>query len=142
MPSQWFACVVHGKVTNTLCVSRDAKDPAWDTLPPSYVETEDEIAIGSTYANGIFTPPAPIVQPRLLSKFAFLRLLTPTEYASMFTQTDPMLVYGVACFNAAADPFDIDNALVPQMLEYCVAIGALTQTRKDELWATMQAAAS
>jgi hypothetical protein len=142
MASKWFAYIVNNKVSNTLCVSRDAEDPAWDTLPPSYVETEHEIAIGSTYVNGLFTPPAAIVQPRLLSKFAFLRLLTPTEYALMFTQTDPMLVYGVACFNAAPDPFNIDDTLVTQMLDYCVTSGALTLARKTELWATMEAAST
>lgn len=141
MPMRWFAQVNDGVVIASLLIDRAADDPAWDNIPSNLIPTPYEMAIGSTYVDGVFTPP-PVVRPRLLSKFAFLRLLTPTEYASMFTQTDPMLGYGVACFNAAADPFDIDNALVPQMLEYCVAIGALTQTRKDELWVAMQAAAS
>lgn len=79
---------------------------------------------------------------RRLTKFAFLRLLTPAEYAEMFVQTDPLLAYGVACFNAAPDPFDIDDPLVGQMLDYCVQVGALTAARRAELWSAMEAAAS
>jgi hypothetical protein len=142
MRSQWFAQVTDNVVTASLLVSRDESDPVWQNIPSNLIATEYEVAVNSTYVDGIFTPPPPVVPPRVLSKFAFLRLLTPTEYAAMFTQTDPMLVYGVACFNAADDPFDIDNPLVMQMLDYCVATGALTQARKDELWATMEAAST
>ena len=93
--------------------------------------------------DGTYTPPAPAPVVRRLSKFAFLRLLTPTEYSAMFgQQSDPMLAYGVAMFQAAPDPFNIDDPLVAQMLGYCVAVGALTQARCDALWAAMEAAAS
>jgi hypothetical protein len=140
MPLRWFVELEESVVINTLCVSRDATDPAWATIPATMIPTETEVPIGSTYANGVFTPPVPPAAPRLLTKFAFLRLLTPVEYAAMFTQTDAQLVYGVACFDAAADPFDIDNPLVGQMLDYCVAVGALTQARRDALWTAMQSA--
>jgi hypothetical protein len=138
---QWFAQVNDGVVIASLLIDRAADDPAWDNIPSNLIPTPYEMAIGSTYVDGVFTPP-PVVRPRLLLKFAFLRLLTPTEYGSMFTQTDPMLVYGVACFNAAPDPFNIDDALVTQMLDYCVTSGALTLARKTELWATMEAAST
>jgi len=79
---------------------------------------------------------------RRLAKFDFLRLLTPVEYAAMFgQQSDPVLAHGVALFHAAPDPFDIDDPLVESMLAYCVGSGALTQARKDALWAAMEAAA-
>lgn len=142
MPSQWFAQVVDDVVTATLFIERDESDPAWQQIPPNLVRVEEDVPLGSRYVNGIFIPPPPVAPLRLLSKFAFLRLLTPSEYASMFTQTDPQLVYGVACFNAANDPFNIDDPLVPQMLDYCVAVGALTQARRDALWAAMEAAAN
>ena len=80
--------------------------------------------------------------PRRLSKFTFLRLLTPTEYGGMFNVTDPMLAYGVACFQAAPDPFNIDDPLVAQMLDYCVSSGVMTASRRADLWAEMEAAAA
>ena len=141
MPSQWFAQIADNVVTATLLVSRDESDPVWQQIPPNLVRADEDVPLGSRYVNGIFIPPPPLAPVRLLSKFAFLRLLTPMEYASMFLQTDPQLVYGVACFNAAADPFNIDDPLVAQMLAYCVTVGALTQARKDELWNAMQVAA-
>jgi len=141
MRSQWYAQVSNGIVIGTLLVNRDDSDPDWAHIAPDLIPTDAEVPLDSTYANGVFTPPLPVTPPRVLSKFAFIRLLTPTEYVSMFTQADPMLIYGVACFNAAADQFNIDDPMVTQMLDYCVAVGALTQTRKDELWTAMQAAA-
>jgi hypothetical protein len=56
-------------------------------------------------------------------------------------QSDPQLAYGVAMFQAAPDPFDIDNPLVAQMLDYCVQVNALSEARRDALWAGMEAAA-
>lgn len=141
MPSQWFAQVADDVVTATLFVSRDANDPVWQQIPPNLVQADEDVPLGSQYVNGIFIPPPPLPPLRLLTKFAFLRLLTPAEYAAMFTQTDPQLVYGVACFHAANDPFNIDDLLVSQMLDYCVAVGALTQVRRDALWTAMEAAA-
>lgn len=75
---------------------------------------------------------------RRLSKFAFLRLLTPAEYAAMFGSSDPLLHYGVACYEAAPDPFDIDDPLVSIMLDGCVTAGVLTADRRASLWAHMQ----
>ena len=93
--------------------------------------------------DGTYTPPAPVPVVRRLSKFAFLRLLTPTEYSAMFgQQSDQMLAYGVAMFQAAPDPFNIDDPIVSQMLDYCVQVGALTAERRTALWSAMEAAAS
>lgn len=142
MPSQWFAQLANDVVTATLLVSRDESDPVWQNIPVNLVRADEDVPLGSRYVNGVFIPPPPLASLRMLSKFAFLRLLTPIEYAAMFTQTDPQLVYGVACFNAANDPFNIDDPLVPQMLDYCVAVGALTQARRGALWAAMEAAAN
>jgi hypothetical protein len=44
-------------------------------------------------------------------------------------------------FQAAPDPFDIDNPLVEQMLDYCVQVNALSPARRAALWAGMEAAA-
>ena len=93
--------------------------------------------------DGTYTPPAPAPVLRRLSKFAFLRLLTPTEYSAMFgQQSDPMLAYGVAMFQAAPDPFNIDDPMVSQMLDYCVTVGALTPQRRTDLWLAMEATSS
>jgi hypothetical protein len=115
-------------------------------IPPDLREvsaaTYAAVPDGSTAnADGTYTPPAPVVAPRRLTKFAFLRLLTPTEYAAMFgPQDDPLLAYGVAMFNAAPDPFNIDDPLVAQMLDYCVQVGVITAPRRAELWGAMEAA--
>lgn len=116
-------------------VRRIAREGAEAVAPPAgFLEVTE-----AEYGAAAF---APVVSPRTLSKFAFLRLLTPDEYAAMFVQTDPLLAYGMACFQAAPDPFAIDDPLVAQMLDYCVQTGALTQARRDALWAAMEGAAA
>jgi len=119
----------------------------WDTtaIPSTWLQVTNDVYASTLrgsvqQADGSFLPPTPSMPARRLSKFAFLRLLDPTEYAGMFTQTEPTLAYGVACFHVAPDPFDMDDPLVAQMLDYCVATGALTHARRDALWAAMQAA--
>ena len=113
-------------------------------IPAGYVEVDEatwsQVSAGYIKnADGTFSAPAPTV--RRIRKYDFFRLLTPTEYGAMFNQTDPTLAYGVALFQSAPDPFNIDDPVVAQMLNYCVQVNALTQARKDELWAGMQAAA-
>lgn len=144
MNTRYFVEVRDGVVCNKLEASQAdwsdvSIDPALTAVTAAVFATVSE---GSTAnADGTFTPPS-VVSVRRLSKFAFLRLLTPTEYAAMFgQQSDPMLAYGVAMFNAANDPFNIDDPLVAQMLDYCVQVGALTASRRAELWAAMEAAA-
>jgi len=111
----------------------------WQQVEASAADTP----IGSVrQPDGSFVPPPPPVVARRLAKFAFLGLLTPAEYAAMFgQQSDPQLAYGVAMFQAAPDPFDIDNPLVAQMLDYCVQVNALSPARRAALWAGMEAAA-
>ena len=113
------------------------------TLPEEYTEVDEttwhQVKAGYTKnLDGTFSAPS---LPRKLRKYDFFSLLTPTEYGAMFNQTDPTLAYGVALFQSAPDPFNIDDPVVTQMLNYCVQVNALTQARKDELWASMQAAA-
>jgi hypothetical protein len=128
MPRQWFIQFDEGAAVRR--IERDGAEPV--APPAGYVEvTEAEWDAA----------PLAVLPSRRLSKFTFLRLLTPAEYAAMLTQTDPLLAYGVACFQAAPDPFDIDDPLVGQMLGYCVASGVLTQARRDALWAAMEQAA-
>ena len=115
-------------------------------IPSDLTEVTEQIfqtvEAGSTAnADGTFTPPTPAPVVRRIRKYDFFRLLTPTEYGAMFNQSDPTLAYGVALFQSAPDPFNIDDPVVTQMLNYCVQVNALTQARKDELWAGMQAAA-
>jgi hypothetical protein len=143
MTRYFFQCVsavVEAKVT----VNRS--DWASVEIPAALTEVDEStyasVVEGSTAnPDGTYTPPVMPARSKRLGKFTFLRLLTPTEYAGMFSQSDPTLAYGVACFEAAPDPFNIDDPLVGQMLNYCVSSGVLTQARKDELWAAMQAAA-
>lgn len=145
MQTKFFLEIASGVVTGKLTAARQE----WEgvEIPDALREVDagtyaSVVEFSTANADGSYTAPASSSGVRRLSKFAFLGLLTPQEYASMFTQTDPQLVYGVAMFNAAADPFDIDNPLVAQMLDYCVSVGALTAQRRAELWAAMEAAAS
>jgi hypothetical protein len=145
MITRYFVEVRNGVVHNQLTVSR--QDWSDVTIQPELTEVSEAVfataATGATAnADGTFTPQQAPTPERRLSKFAFLRLLTPTEYTAMFgQQSDPMLAYGVGMFNAAQDPFNIDDPLVAQMLDYCVSVGALTAARRAELWAAMEAAA-
>lgn len=139
MPVKCYAKIENNIVVeSTRCEGDDVR------VPDGYLElTEDvwvNVPAGSRQSSdGTFVPPP---KSRVITKFVFLRLLTPTEYAAMFgQQSDPMLAYGVAMFNAAPDPFNIDDPLVAQMLDYCVSVGALTAARRAELWAAMEAAA-
>lgn len=129
MPRQWFVQREQGAVVRR--IARDGGETV--APPPGYVEVSE--AEWSAQ-------PLAVAASSSLSKFAFLRLLTPEEYAGMFLPSDPVLAYGVACFEAASDPFRIDDPLVTQMLDYCVQAGVLTQARRDALWAAMQEAAS
>ena len=130
--------VVEAKVTANRSDWSDVAIPA--VLTEVDESTYESVVESSTLnPDGTYTPP--VKTSRKLTKFKFLRLLTPAEYAGMFSQSDPTLAYGAACFESAPDPFNIDDPLVSQMLNYCVSTGALTQARKDQLWSEMQAAA-
>lgn len=81
-------------------------------------------------------------QIRRLSKLALLSLLTPEEYQAVFLTEDAALQFGVAQFQAAPDPFSIDDPRVQAMLLHIVTSGAFTTDRKDALWMAMQNASS
>jgi len=143
MQTRYFVEVREGAVHNQLTASR--ADWSGVTIAPALTEVSEAVfatAVEGATANadGTFTPPPDPAPVRRLSKFAFIQLLTPAEYAAMFTQADPVLAQGAALFQAAVDPFNIDDPLVASMLAYCVGSGVLTQARKDALWAAMQAA--
>ena len=144
--TRYFLEYVDGLVANKL--QADRSDWSDVVIPESLHEVDEATFLrtreGSTVnEDGTYTPPAPAPVLRRLSKFAFLRLLTPTEYSAMFgQQSDPMLAYGVAMFQAAPDPFNIDDPMVSQMLDYCVTVGALTPQRRTDLWLAMEAAES
>jgi ferredoxin len=146
MEARLFFALTDDVVTGKISASRESWDdaPAQPDLLQVDADTFQSVSMGSRYesSTGTFTPPAPATTSRRLGKYAFVRLLTPSEYAAMFgQQSDSTLAYGVACFQAAPDPFDIDDPLVAQMLNYCVAAGVLTQARRDTLWASMEQAA-
>jgi hypothetical protein len=112
-----------------------------DSQPQPLTERWDGQAIRpATPAEIKYYRQAVLGQQRIVSKVAFLKLLTPSEYATMFTVTDPVLSHGVAIFQAASE-IDLLDPTVEYLLNYCVQVNALTQARKDELWAGMQAAA-
>lgn len=145
METRYFLEMAEDVVKGSVMASRS--DWATTTVPETWLQVSADVYQATPQGSvrqpdGTFIPPSPAAPVRRLTKFAFLRLLTPTEYGAMFNQTDPMLAYGVACFEAAPDPFNIDDPLVVQMLDYAVVVGALTQTRRNELWAAMEAVAS
>ena len=98
--TRYFLEYVDGLVANKL--QADRSDWSDVVIPESLHEVDEATFLrtreGSTVnEDGTYTPPAPAPVLRRLSKFAFLRLLTPTEYSAMFgQQSDPMLAYGVA----------------------------------------------
>lgn len=145
MDTRYFLVMDGQTVTGHVNASR--ADWSGVDIPSIWQQVEASAAdtpIGSVrQPDGSFMPPSPPVVVRRLAKFAFLGLLTPAEYGAMFgQQSDPQLAYGVAMFQAAPDPFDIDNPLVAQMLDYCVQVGALSAERRASLWLAMQAAAA
>jgi hypothetical protein len=144
METRYFLELDGGIVKGSVMAARS--DWATVNIPLAWVQVTADIYANTPKgsiqnADGTFTPPTPAPVVRRIRKYDFFRLLTPTEYGAMFNQSDPTLAYGVALFQSAPDPFNIDDPIVTQMLNYCVQVNALTQARKDELWAGMQAAA-
>lgn len=145
METRYFLVMDGQTVTGHVNASR--ADWSGVDIPSIWQQVEASAAdtpVGSVrQPNGSFVPPAPPMVVRRLAKFAFLGLLTPSEYAAMFgQQNDATLAYGVAMFHAAPDPFNIDDPLVAQMLDHCVQVGALSAERRASLWLAMQAAAA
>lgn len=135
-----FAQIDNGVVTAILY--SDAMPPE-DTWPEgrSFVATDDAAVLGGTYDGETFTPPAPVVAPKQISKVDFLRLIQPTEFAAMQNAAkngDVMMMYGLEILSSARyiDPAD---PLLAQLVGYAVSQNILSPERRDAITAGLAA---
>jgi len=85
---------------------------------------------------------APVSSTPVVSKLAFLRLITPAEYNAVVLlarQGDATLTYALALLDSSFQLTPTEPTFV-QMLAYCVAVGVFSQARADAIVAAMSRA--
>lgn len=113
----------------------DVADPAtWTFTPPTLTAEQRAAATAAVQSALQPTPPLPIA----ITKIAFLRLLSPAEYAAFVSgaATDPMLLYGKALLDAAFTMTPTEPSFL-QMLAYCVGKGIFSAPRAAAIVAAM-----
>jgi hypothetical protein len=85
------------------------------------------------YSNEVFTPPAPVINSRMISKVQYLNRFPDQKLSAIYaaTVTDPNLQLIQAKFDATVDEVNLDDPTLVQALSYFVFKGYLTQADVD-----------
>jgi hypothetical protein len=117
-------------------------------IPPSsdwtFLDVTDraDAQVGMLYdaASDTFSP-APVIPKTRVSKSQVISVLTPQEWATANSSTEPEVVWGMAQFQLA-DYVDLADPRFAQILGGLVAKGVLTPERAAEVEADLSALAN